>query len=347
MEACGNGTEPILCACRSDVVNARAITLVLISSLLGLADYSVPVEAQQMQQVFRVGVLHIGAPPPNPLSSPGLSQMVERLAELGFRRGQNLDLEYRWADGNYDRVQLLTGELVQANVNVIVAVGNRLAQLVITKNPRIPIVSVSCDPFSTVTSYARPNGNFTGVTCMTTELSPKRLELVRQIVPGARQVAFLHNPNLGPIALELTQKAALQLGLAIRSVELRSATEMRMAFAAIVAERPDVLLVHPDALTMRLRKEIVEFALAQRLPAIYGYREFVEAGGLVSYGGTTSELGETAAELVANILRGAKPHELPIRQVTRLPLTLNMKSARALGLAIPAPLLLRADAVIE
>ena len=139
----------------------------------------------------------------------------------------------------------------------------------------------------------------------------------------------------------------MHLGLRIRSVEIRSAADMRTAFAAIVAERPDVLLVHPDALTIRLRREIVEFALAQRLPSIYGYREFVEVGGLVSYGGTTSELGETAAELVAKILRGAKPHELPIRQVMRLPLTLNMKSARALGLAIPAPLLLRADEVIE
>lgn len=328
-------------------MNARAIRLVLVSSLLGLAVYSVPGDAQQIQQVFRVGVLHIGAPPPNPLSSPGLSQFVERLAKLGFRSGQNLDLEYRWAEGNYERVQSLTGELVRANVDVIVALGNRLAQLVTAENPRVPIVSVSCDPFSTVTSYARPNGNITGVTCMTTELSPKRLELVKQIVPGARQVAFLHNPNLGPLALELTQKAALQLGLALRAVEIRSATEITTAFAAIVAERPDVLLVHPDELTIRLRRDITEFALAQRLPSIYGYREFVEVGGLVSYGGTTSELGETAAELVARILRGAKPHELPIRQVMRLPLTLNMKSARALGLAIPAPLLLRADEVIE
>lgn len=347
MEACGKRTEPSQCPNGSGLVNARAVTLVLIASLLGSAVYSVPVEAQQTPHVFRVGVLHIGTPPPNPLSSPGLSQFVKRLAELGFRTGQNLDLEYRWAEGNYDRVQLLTAELVQADVDVIVALGNKLTQLVTAKSPRVPIVSVSCDPFSTVSSYARPNGNFTGVTCMTTELSPKRLELVKQIVPGAKLVAFLHNPDLGPIALELTQKAALQLGLAIRAVEIRSATEMRMAFAAIVAKRPDVLLVHPDALTLRLRREIAEFALAQRLPSIYGYREFAEVGGLVSYGGTTSELGETAAELVARILRGAKPHELPIRQVTRLPLTLNMKSARALGLAIPAPLLLRADEVIE
>jgi putative ABC transport system substrate-binding protein len=347
MEACGDRTEPCLYPSGSGLVTARSIMLVLASFLFGMAVYSVPAEAQQMQQVFRVGVLHIGTSPPDPLSSPGLRPFVDRLAKLGFQTGQNVDFEYRWAEGNYERVQLLTGELVRGNVDVIVAVGNRLAQLVTTENARVPIVSVSCDPFSTVTSYARPNGNITGVTCMTTELSPKRLELVKQIVPAARKVAFLHNPNLGPMSLELTQKAALQLGLAIQAVEIRSAAEMKMAFAAIVAARPDVLLVHPDALTIRLRREIAEFALAQRLPSIYGYREFVEVGGLVSYGGTNSELGETAAELVAKILRGAKPHELPIRQVMRLPLTLNTRSARALGLAIPAPLLLRADELIE
>lgn len=328
-------------------MNARAVTLVLISSLLGLVIPLVPAEAQQTERVFRVGMLNIGNPSPDPLSSPGYSQIVERLAELGFRQGQNLVLEYRWAEGNLDRVQPLAAGFAEAKMDVIVAIGSKLAQIITAANVGIPVVSASCDLFSVVASFARPNGNFTGVTCMSTELSPKRLELVKQVVPGAKQVAFLHNPNQGPIGLELTQKAAPGLGLAIRTVEIRSAAEMRKAFAAIAAERPDVLLVDPDALTLRLRKEIAEFALTQRLPSIYAYRESVEAGGLVSYGAMISELGETVGELTAKILRGAKPHELPIRQAMRIRLTINMKSARALGLAIPAPLLLRADEVIE
>ena len=328
-------------------MNTRALTRVLICSLLGMVIPLVPAEAQQTQRVFRVGVLNIGNPSPNPLSSPGYSQLVERLAELGFRQGQNLVLEYRWAEGNFDRVQPLAAELAEAKMDVVVAIGSKLAQIITDANVHVPMVSVSCDPFSMVASYARPNGNFTGVTCMTTELSPKRLELVKQVVPGAKHVVFLHDPNQSSIGLELTQKAAAQLGLAIRAVEIRSAAEMRRAFATIAAERPDVLLVHPDTLTIRLRKEIAEFALAQRLPSIYAYRESVQAGGLVSYGATTSELGETAGELTAKILRGAKPHELPIRQAMRIRLTVNMKSARALGLAIPVPLLLRADEVIE
>lgn len=328
-------------------MNARAVTLVLISSLLGLVACLVPAEAQQTQRVFRVGVLNIGSPPTNPLSSPGYSQIVERLAELGFRQGQNLILEYRWAEGNLDRVQPLAAELMEARMDVIVAIGSKLTQILAAAKPRVPMVSVSCDLFSMVASYARPNGNFTGVTCMTTELSPKRLELVKQIVPGAKQVAFLHDPDQSSIGLELTRKAASRVGLAIRVVEIRSVAEMGKAFAAIAVERPDVLLVHPDSLTIRLRKEIAEFALAQRLPSIYAYGESVEAGGLVSYGATTSELGETAGDLTGKILRGAKPHELPIRQVLRLHLTINMKTAKTLGIKVPPSILLRADRVIE
>ena len=304
--------------------------------------------AQQAERVYRVGVLNFGSAAPNPLSTPINSRLVERLAELGFRHGQNLVLEYRWAEGNFDRVQPMVAELVLAKVEVIVTIGNKLAQLVTAANPRVPMVSLSCDPFATVASYAKPNGNFTGVTCMSTELSPKRLELAKQMVPAAKQVVYLHNPNQGALGLELTQKAASLFGLTVRAVEVRSSEELDKAFAAIAAERPDVLLVYPDgAVTFRHRKEIAEFALAQRLPAIYAYKEFAEAGGLVSYGSTLTELGDRAGELAAKILRGVKPHELPIEQAMRVQLTINMKSARALGITIPQSVLLRADRVIE
>jgi putative ABC transport system substrate-binding protein len=321
--------------------------LVILALLLSLAVPLRPAEAQQAQRVYRVGVLNFGTSVPNPLASPLNHALVQRLGELGFREGDNLVLERRWADASFERVQPLTVELVQAKVDVIVTVGNKLVELVTAANTRIPMVSLSCDAHAMVASYAKPNGNFTGVTCMSTELSPKRLELVKQVVPGARRVVYLHNPNQGAIGLELTLKTAAQLGLAVRAVEMRSSAEREQAFAAIAAERPDALLVYPDAVTFFNRKEIADFALAQRLPAIYAYKEYAEAGGLVSYGSTLTELGERAGELAARILRGAKPHQLPIEQATRVHLTVNTKSARAMGYAIPASLLARADRVIE
>ena len=315
--------------------------------LLALAVFLGPVDAQQPQRVHRVGVLNFGFAGYNILSSPINARLVERLGELGFRKGENLILEYRYAEGSFERVPALTRELVEAKVEVIVTIGNRLQQLVTEANPRIPMVSASCDSHSTVARYSRPNGNFTGVTCMSTELSPKRLELVKQVAPGATRVVYLHNPNQGAIGLELTQKAASQLGLSVRAVEARSPADMIKAFAAIAAERPDMLLVYPDAVTMQQRKEIADFALAQRLPSIFAYKEYAEAGGLISYGSTLVELGERAADLVAKLLRGTRPHELPIEQATRVYLTVNLKSARQLGHPIPPAMLQRADFVIE
>lgn len=303
--------------------------------------------AQQPQRIHRVGVLNFGFPGYSILASPINARLVERLAELGFRKGENLVLEYRYAEGRFDRVPALAKELAELKVDVIVTIGNRLQQMVTEASPVTPLVSASCDSHSSVARYSRPNGNFTGVTCMSTELSPKRLELVKQLIPGASRVVYLHNPNQGAIGLELTLKAAPSLGLTVRAVEARSGDEMVQAFAAIAAERPDVLLVYPDAITMQHRKEIAEFALAQRLPAIFAYKEYAEAGGLISYGSTLVELGERAGDLVAKLLRGTKPYQLPIEQATRVYLTVNLRAARELGYAVPPALLQRADFVIE
>jgi putative ABC transport system substrate-binding protein len=303
--------------------------------------------AQQTQRVHRIGILNFGSAAPNIVASPINERIVARLRELGFREGANLVVERRWADGKFERVAPLTAELAQARVEVIVTIGNRIAQLVTEANPRVPMVSLSCDSFASVSSYARPNGNFTGVTCMSTELSPKRLELAKQLVPGASRVVYLHNPNQGETGLALTQKAAASLGLKVRAVEMRSPKELESALASIAAERSDVLLVYPDALTMMHRKEIAAFALAQRLPAVYAYKEFADAGGLISYGSTLQELGDRAGELTARILRGAKPHELPIEQAMRVYFTINLKAARELGHAIPQSLLQRADYVLD
>lgn len=325
-------------------MNARGVVL---ASLLALVSSLPDANAQQTQRVYRVGIVSFGSAGPNIVASPINERIIARLGELGFRQGQNLVVEWRFADADFDRVAPLTRELVQAKVDVIVTMGNRIAQIVTEANPRIPMVSLSCDSFASVASYAKPNGNFTGVTCMSTELSPKRLELAKQVVPGASRVVYLHNPNQGEIGRTLTEKAASSLGLKVRTVEMRSSAELQKAFAAIAAERPDVLLVYPDTLTMRHRKEIADFAMAQRLPAVFAYKEYAEAGGLVSYGSTLQELGERAAELTAKILRGAKPHELPLQQAMRVYFTINLKAARALGYTIPSHLLQRADYVID
>ena len=325
-------------------MNARAFGRSAVAALILAAISIVPAHAQR---VYRVGVLNFGFATPHVIASPINERIVERLAELGFKQGQNLVLERRWADGSFERVGPLTAELVQAKVDVIVTVGNRIAQIVTEANTRIPMVSLSCDSFTSVSNYARPNGNFTGVTCMSTELSPKRLEVAKQMFPAARRFVFLHNPNQGATGLDLTQKVAPQLGVEIRAVEMRSPGDLDQALAAISAYRPDALLIYPDAVTMARRKEIADYALAQKLPSITAYKEYAEAGGLMSYGSTLVELGDRAGELIAKILRGAKPHELPIQQATRVYLTINLKAARALGQPFSPAMLQRADYVID
>lgn len=311
-----------------------------------LAALAVCVPSVQAQRVHRVGVLSAGFSSPG-VFSPISTSFEARLAGMGYREGQNLVLERRWAEGKLDRLTALTAELTHAKMEVIVTIGNKIQKIVQDANPGVPIVSLSCDSFYSVSSYAKPNGNFTGVTCMSTELSPKRLELAKQLVPGAARAVYLHNPTQGEVGLELTMKAAARLGIAIKPVEARSPAELKTALAAIAAERPDVLLVYPDGLTMTLREAITSFAAAQKLPAVYAYREFAEAGGLVSYGSTLTELGERAADLTVKILRGAAPSKLPLEQATRVYLTVNLKAARALGYTIPPSIVQRADYVIE
>jgi putative ABC transport system substrate-binding protein len=307
--------------------------------------FAAPVQAQQ--KVHRVGILNFGYAQPHFISTPINQRFVERLGELGFREGRNLALEWRFADGSFERVGPLTAELASGKVDVIMTVGNRIAKIVTDANPRLPMVSLSCDSFTSVSSYARPNGNFTGVTCMSTELSPKRLEVAMQFVPGAKRFVFLHNPNQGATGLELTLKAAEGLGVHVRVVEMRTPKELDKALGAIAAERADMLLIYPDAVTLGSRKEIAEFAVAHKLPSITAYKEYAEAGGMLSYGSTLIELAERAAEMVSKILRGAKPHELPLQQATRVYLTINLKAARAIGQPIPQAMLQRADYVID
>ena len=212
-----------------------------------------------------------------------------------------------------------------------------------------PLVVYSCDPFEHVTSLARGRGNLTGVTCMTTELSPKRLELLHEAVPKASRVMFLHDPQAAPNAWKLTEEVAPRLGITLQQAQVGAAEELRPELAMIEKERPDALFVYPDVVLSSYPRpqQLAEFAFKARLPMMNAFRFFTDAGGLMSYGATASEIYTSAAEQVAKVLKGTPPRELPLQEATRFELIINNWTAKALGLAIPSSLLVRADEVVE
>jgi putative tryptophan/tyrosine transport system substrate-binding protein len=243
----------------------------------------------------------------------------------------------------------LATDLVQVPVDVLFTMGTRAARIVAGTVKTTPVVVYSCDPFEHVTRLARPGGNLTGVTCMTTELSPKRLELLKEAVPKVSRVMFLHDPEAAPNALKLTQEAAPRLGVRLQTAQVGAADELLPELALIAKERPDALFVYPDVvLSSHPRpRQLADFAIKAHVPTMHAFRFFVDAGGLMSYGATQSEIYAIAAEQVAKILDGARPSDLPLRQATRFELVINKRTAKALGLTIPPSLLLRADEVIE
>jgi putative tryptophan/tyrosine transport system substrate-binding protein len=240
-------------------------------------------------------------------------------------------------------------DLVQVPVDVLFTMGTRAARIVAGAVKTTPLVVYSCDPFEHVTRLARPGGNLTGVTCMTTELSPKRLELLKEAVPKISRVMFLQDPQAAPNALRLTEEAAPRLGVRLQEAQVGTPEELLPALTMIAKERPDALFVYPDVvLSSHPRpQQLADFAIKAHLPTMHAFRFFVDAGGLMSYGATASEIYTMAAEQVAKILDGARPSELPLRQATRFELVINNWTARALGLTIPPSLLVRADEVIE
>jgi putative ABC transport system substrate-binding protein len=302
-------------------------------------------EAQPAGKVHRIGVLGVPAPPPP--GTPRLPAFHERLRELGYVEGRDYSVEYRSAEGNYDRLAGLAAELVRARVDVIYVGGNNAAKVVRDVAGGIPVVSVSCDGFMLVASLARPGGNLTGVTCMRIELTGKRLEILKETVPSAHRIALLYNPIEGPEALQLAQAAARQLNVDLVPVPVVSVKEFEAALDAVRQARPDALFVNPDAILFSRRQQIAAFVRTHRLPAIEPFSEFVDAGGLMSYGASNRDLLQRAAELVDKILKGAKPGDIPVEQATRFYLAINMNAAKALGVTIPPSILLRADKVVE
>ena len=306
--------------------------------------------AQQSAKIARVGFLH-------PASAQGadirLQAFRDGLRELGYVEGKNLQLEVRWGEGKLDRLPALAAELVQAKVDVIVAATSPSVVAARQATRTIPIVMpTSSDPVGDglVASLARPGGNITGLSQMAPELGEKRIQLLKEIFPKvSHAMAVLWNPDyVGMRArFEQARVAAPAVGLTVRSVEVRDARELDVAFEAIIREHPEALLLLVDPLTLSQRARIVEFAAEQRLPAIYETRDFVDVGGLISYGPNGLELFRRAAIYVDKILRGAKPADLPIEQPTKFELVINMRAAKALGIKFPESILLRADKVIE
>jgi putative ABC transport system substrate-binding protein len=306
--------------------------------------------AQPRGKLFRIGYLGISSPSLEPHYVEAFRQ---KLRELGHVDGESIVIEYRWAEGQDSRLPKLAGELVRLKPDVIVTTGTPGTLAAIQATKTIPIVMASsADPVASglVSSLARPSGNVTGFTILGPALEGKRLELLLQTVPGLSRLAILWNPsNPGIVSyFETVRDAGRNLRISLDPVmEVRRADELDNAFAVIASARPQALAVIADRFLLAHRKQIVDFAALTRLPSMYPYREYVDAGGLMSYAPSNIELFRGAATYVDKILKGAKPGELPIQEPTKFELVLNLKTAKTLGLAVPPTVIARADEVIE
>ena len=300
---------------------------------------------QQAEKVYRVGWILSG--PAGPLATA----FRLSLREHGYAEGQNLVFETRYDEGQPQRLPELVAELVRLRVDVIFAIGDQMIKAAKIATTTIPIVMLACDAVAAgfISSLARPGGNITGITCISSEIAGKRLELLRQMLPRAGRIAVLYNRDDPGKAIEMreTEVAARALGMTVQGLGVHDGADFERAFQTIGGERAEILVVLGDPLTLFHRERIIEFTSRSRTPAIYAYRQFVDSGGLISYGPSLKELWRGAAVYVAKILKGAKPADLPVEQPTKFELVINLKTAKALGLTIPHSLLLRADQVIE
>jgi len=294
----------------------------------------------------RVGYLSSGLP-----SEAALQALREGFRDLGYEEGRSYVIVPRYAEGDIAKMPRLVQELAAERLDLLVSRGATTV-FTIPLRERLPVVfAFSGDPVEAgmAKSLARPGLNMTGITFMALELSAKRVEVLKELVPRVKRIALLSNPeHAGELAeYRVTDEAARRLGAAVARHIVRNEKELEVAYGAIRSGRVDALLVFPDALTFARRKEIAAFAARERIPTMYGWTEYVESGGLVSYGPSVDENYRTLAIYADKILKGADANSLPIQQVTKIGLTLNMPAARALGLSIPQALLARADRVIE
>jgi putative ABC transport system substrate-binding protein len=306
--------------------------------LLPLAAY-----AQQADKLPRVGVLTN-----SPLTSAHYEAFRHAMRALGYIEGKNVTFIAKSAQGNVDLFPELARELARVNVNVMLVAGDQGLRAAKEATGAIPIVVLACDmPDSLIVSIARPGGKATGVTCDSEGLAGKRLQLLKELLPALANVAVLYNPedrNNG-LRYKQIQEVANSLDLTLRAYEVRSLTEIEKAFALMVEDHAQALVIFTDVLTTSHQKQLADLTLRNGLPAIFAFREFVDMGGLISYGSSLNGLWRRAAPYVDKILKGADPGDLPIDQPTRFELVVNLRTAKTLGIQVPASLL--ADEMIE
>ena len=331
---------------RSTDVRRREFTILVIGAAAALSH---PLAAQQSRKPPRIGILLPGTPASFSLRAKAL---LDGLGALGYIEDRTITVDWKWGQDKVDALPGLAQELVRDNVDVIVTGGTAAAKALKDATRSIPIVmAIIGDPVAAglVDSLARPGGNATGFSIVAPELGGKRLELLKEIAPGMTSVAVLLNAKNPQSQIELKEMrvAAQAMSLQLHPTEISSEVGLDDAFTAMKATASQTLIVLTDPILFSQRKRIVDLANSTRLPAVYFFQEFAEAGGLMSYGPSDADLFRRAAGYVDRILKGAKPRELPVQQPTKFDLIVNLKTAKALGLVVPESFLLRADKVIE
>jgi putative ABC transport system substrate-binding protein len=319
-------------------------------ALLGGAAVSWPLAAaaQQPEKNARIGYLDVG---PATARVGRVEAFRAGLKDLGYVEGKNIAIEFRWAE-KVEQLPDLAADLVRRKVDVIFAISSTMVEPARQATSTIPIVfATHADPVGIghVVSLARPGGNITGLSMLLTELAPKELEILTEVVPQAKRIAVLWNPTTPsvPPAMKAVDAAGQRLGLQLVKVRAQASEDFDGAFAVLAHERPEALMVVASPLFITHRERLAELAREHRLPAMFGSKENVQAGGLISYSADLTDLHRRAASYIDKILRGAKPDELPVEQASKYEMVINLKTAKALGIPIPASLLARADEVIE
>lgn len=314
------------------------------------AGWPLVARAQQQTRSYRVGLLATGGA--FGAGDERRKTILDGLAARGFVEGRNLTFDVRWGEGRYERLTEAAIALKAAKTDVIVTFGYPAALAAKTAAQGVPVVVTgSGDPVATglAEGLARPGGNLTGMTELSTELSAKRLEILKDAVPNLRRVAMLWNAADRGMTMryQAADGAAKILDVVVQPLGVREPNDFDDAFAQMIQSPPDAIMMVSDALTTLNRKRVIEFATARRLPTIYELSSLVRDGGLMSYGPNQSAIGDRAADFVARILRGARPADLPLEQPTKFEFVVNLKTAKSLGLALPPQLVARADEVIE
>ncbi|MGH7346886.1 MAG: ABC transporter substrate-binding protein [Candidatus Rokuibacteriota bacterium] len=327
----------------------RRASIATITAALAMLGASLVVDAQQSAKTYRIGVLETTSAA---LSAPNLEAFKHGLQELGYIEGRNLFLEYRFAEGRAERFPEFATELVRLRVDLMATRGTPAALAAQKASGAIPVVMLAIgEPLGVgvVASLARPGGNVTGLSAFVGELQAKRLEVLREIVSRVARIAAVFNMGnpSEPPQWKAVAAAALRLGARAQLLDVRKAEDLAPALEAAAKQRVDALVVGMDGVTQANRRAIVELAAKHRLPAVYGSKEFVDDGGLISYGVSYPHLYRRAATLVDKIFKGAKPGDLPVEQPTTFELVINLKTSTALGLSIPPSMLHRADRVIQ